>query len=86
MSSITDKIHENYTTNVTFAKIPVNNIIVMDDVDMYVYTPQDDITGIELAHLLHLFVTAAAAQSSFNHYDYWGFVKEKNLTRHFTKK
>lgn len=86
MSSITDSIHDKYTTGIGFSKIAVGDIHIMDDTDVYVYNPKEDITNIDLAYLIRLFSIAGTGSQSGYYYDYWAFVKEKNLTRHFDKK
>ena len=52
-----------------------------------VYEPQEDITGLELVHLLHLFVTATLQSSGqgWHLYDYPEFIERKGLMRHFRK-
>lgn len=68
----------------SFAKLSVGDLSVYDDKDWYIYKPQEDITTYELSMLLRLFVIAVGA--SGHSYNYWGFVKEHKLERHFTKK
>jgi hypothetical protein len=67
-----------------FVKLSVGDLSVHDNKDMYLYKPQEDITTYELSMLLRLFVVAI--NSSGHPYDYWGFVKEHKLERHFEKK
>ena len=85
MSSITDRINDDIkTSKVTFTPMPVGHLSIMTpDQKMYKYKPKDDITGIELAHMLHLFVAAVTASRNMAIYDYWAFVEEHNLQRHF---
>ncbi len=67
--------------------MPIADIKFSYGYDYLVYKPQEDITGIELAHLLHLFVTASLQSSSqgWHLYDYPEFIERKRLMRHFTK-
>ena len=55
--------------------------------DMLVYEPLDDITGLELANMMHLFVVASMQVSSLSAraYDYPEFIERKGLMRHFRK-
>ena len=51
---------------------------------VFIYKPKDDITGIELARLLHLFVIAAGVR---NYGLSWQeFMEEHQLWRHFEEK
>ena len=89
MSSITDKIHETISSTgeakYTFSPMPIGDLSLMEDNGkrLYKYTPKDDITTIELAHLMHLWLAAMSAGRHFVQYDYWGFVKKHGLERHF---
>ena len=55
--------------------------------DMLVYEPLDDITGLELANMMHLFVVASMQVGSLSAraYDYPEFIERKGLMRHFRK-
>ena len=55
--------------------------------DYLVYAPLDDITGLELANMMHLFAVATlqSSNSGWNLYDYPEFIKRKGLMRHFRK-
>ena len=55
--------------------------------NMLVYEPLDDITGLELANMLHLFTVASiqSSHSGMNTYDYPEFIERKGLMRHFRK-
>ena len=72
------------TGKFSFAKLSVGDLTVYDGKDMYLYKPQEDITTYELSMLLRLFVVAI--NSKGYSYNYWGFIKEHKLERHFTKK
>ena len=49
------------------------------------YNPQEDITNIELAHLLQLFIHGTAAGASYHRYDYAEYIERHKLERHFTE-
>lgn len=77
---------ENVRTNVeySFAPMPVGDLSIQtNNKRLFKYNPQSDITGLELAHMLHLFVSAMAASKSFAIYDYWSFIEKHRLERHF---
>ena len=46
------------------------------------YIPQDDITPYEVSLLFTLFIHANTPNYSA-YYDYWGYIKENGLMRHF---
>ncbi len=56
-----------------------------DKKNKYMYRPQDDITVLELSLIMRLFISALPPLSSIAYYDYWGYVKEHNLERHFVE-
>ena len=63
--------------NFTFQPIPISDIKFHHGDNMLVYEPLDDITGLELANMLHLF-TVASLQSSVSNlhlYDYPEFIE-----------
>lgn len=65
-------------------KMNISDVIVREEgKPAYRYKPQEDITGIELAHLLHFFAIAAAAQRTMALYDYGEFLERHKLLRHF---
>ena len=76
---------ENVTFNFT---IPVGDLFIYEgqyaDNNKHTYKPQENITNYELALLLKLFVFAATTHTGFHSYDYWSYVKDNNLERHFT--
>ena len=49
------------------------------------YAPKEDITTIELAHLLELFTHGSSAGSRYNSYDYGEYIERHKLERHFDK-
>lgn len=49
------------------------------------YAPKDDITNIELAHLLQLFIHGTAQGARYNSYDYGEYIERHKLERHFTE-
>ncbi len=71
----------------SFAPMPIADIKFSHGYDYLVYTPLDDITGLELAHLLHLFAVATmqSSNSGWHLYDYPEFIERKGLMRHFRK-
>lgn len=73
--------------NFTVTPMKITDIKFQQGDDFLVYHPLDDITGVELAHLLHLFTVAVAQVSSLSamHYDYPEFIERKGLLRHFRK-
>lgn len=71
------------TATVTFAPMPVGDLSLMDGKVMYKYAPKADITNLELAHLMHLWIAAMSGGRHYVHYDYWSFVQKHGLERHF---
>lgn len=77
-------------TTVSFTPLSVSDVNIYegsyDNGIKHIYNPQEDITNYELALLLKLFVFASATSgyNGVHSYDYWGYVKEHNLERHFT--
>ena len=71
----------------TWQPMKVADIKFSDGDDLLVYRPLEDITGLELANMMHLFATATlqAASTGFNHYDYPEFIERKGLMRHFKR-
>lgn len=73
-----------------FTPLPVSDVNIYENSYgngiKHIYKPQEDITSYELALLLKLFVLASATSgySGIHSYDYWGYIKEHNLERHFT--
>lgn len=72
----------------TFARtlMPVGDIqfATENNKSVFVYKPKDDITGIELAYLLQLFVIATGVR---NYGLSWQeFMEEHQLWRHFEEK
>jgi len=90
--NLTDEEMKKYTiTGASFnTTLPVGDINIIEgsyaDGIKHIYKPQEDITPYELALLLNLFVFASTLSnhSGIPSYDYWGYVKEKGLERHFT--
>jgi len=71
------------TSTVTFSPMPVGDLSLMDGKIMYKYVPKADITNLELARLMHLWLAAMSAGRHFVQYDYWSFVEKHGLQRHF---
>ena len=67
--------------------MPIADIKFSQGDDYLVYAPLDDITGLELANMMHLFAVATLQSSStgWHLYDYPEFIKRKGLMRHFRK-
>ena len=65
----------------TSSKLSIGNVTIYDGKDRYVFCPQEDITPYELALFIPLLVSCHARTLSMC--DYWGYVKENNLERHF---
>lgn len=96
MSKVTDTTYISYTGNTTFTSVdagtysfsavPIGDLYIYGKGNMnkYLYAPQDDITVLELSLITRLFINALLASRGY--YDYWGYVKEHNLERHFVEK
>jgi len=67
------------------AKLSVGDIRILNDGDSYVFKPKEDITNIELAHLMRLFINLVAGDKHHTNYDSWGFIERYGLHRHFEK-
>lgn len=65
------------------AKASIGNIAFIDDNRHYKFEPQEDMTGYEAAMLAQMFAVASTAARSMTPYDYMGYLKQHNLTRHF---
>lgn len=79
-----DKVYTMPTESVISMKpLPLGDLSLMDGKVMYKYVPKADITNIELAHLMHLWLAAMSASRHFVQYDYWSFVQKHGLERHF---
>ena len=62
-------------------EVPIGGLTFIDkDKIKHIYAPQDDITPIELAHLLHLMIVCVNSRSPLT---WWSFVEKHNLWRHF---
>lgn len=48
------------------------------------YTPKEDITPYELARMIQLFAIAFVPNVAA-YYDYWKYIEEYNLMRHFSE-
>ena len=71
------------TNSFTFARHPIKDIKFMQDNTELVLDVQDDITPKESAHLAIMFAVAVGSTSMLALWDYLGYIKDKNLTRHF---
>lgn len=76
------------TITMGIRKIPVTNIQVTDhDNNWHAFTPQEDITPYECALLMVIWTLAASTaggRGSFVYYDYWQYILDHKLERHFT--
>ncbi len=72
---------------ISFTPMPIADIKFQHGEDFLVYAPLDDITGLELANMMHLFAVATMQSSngSWHLYDYPEFIERKGLMRHFRK-
>lgn len=75
------------TVNFAVTPMKITDIKFSSGDDMLVYEPLDDITGLELANMLHLFAVATMQVSSWSatYFDYPEFIERKGLMRHFRK-
>jgi hypothetical protein len=85
----------SYTGNTTFTSVDAGTysfsptrigdlyLYGKDKKNKYMYVPQDDITVLELSLIMRLFISALLSSRAY--YDYWGYVKEHNLERHFVE-
>jgi hypothetical protein len=71
--------------DVSFAKMKITDVIIQgdDSKPSYKYLPKEDITGLELAHLIHFFAVASVGMRHMIHYDYVEFLERHRLLRHF---
>lgn len=78
-------IAEMQTNRYTFSPLPVGDLSIMMDNGkrLYKYKPKDDITTIELAHMIHLMMACMSAGKHFVMYDYASFIHQHGLERHF---
>lgn len=96
MSKDTDTPTLSYTANTTFtmadagsfsfSPVPIGDLYIYgkDNKNKYMYVPQDDISVLELSLIMRMFISAMIASKGY--YDYWGYIKEHNLERHFVEK
>jgi hypothetical protein len=69
-----------------FNKVPIGNITITDNENQYNYEPKEDITPYEVSLLIKLFIVSGASSAWHGFcYDYWKFVTDNNLERHFKK-
>lgn len=66
-------------------KWPVGSIyFIQKGKPRLLYSPKDDITNNELSRLFPLFAIAMMVQYG-NHYDFYGYINEHGLMRHFVE-
>lgn len=63
--------------NINFTRLPVGDLIIDQDNQRLKYSPQKDITPLEVSMLLRLFLC------NMGYFDYLSFIKENKLERHF---
>lgn len=68
---------------ISIARMPINAIKFMQDNTELELIIQDDITPKEAAQLAILFAVAAGSTQTMVLWDYVGYIKNNNLTRHF---
>lgn len=72
--------------NFTITPLKITDIKFSDGDEFLVFDVMEDVTGVDLAHLLHLFTVASIQVASPSYtYDYPEFIKRKGLMRHFRK-
>lgn len=71
---------------ISIARMPINAIKFMQDNTELELIIQDDITPKEAAQLAILFAVAAGSTQTMVLWDYIGYIKSNNLTRHFKEK
>lgn len=78
-------VYANNIGDITISKMPVKHLCLMDNDNKWrLLVPKEDITTLELSHIMILFVHGTATiQRSYPYYDYWGYVEQHNLERHF---
>jgi hypothetical protein len=75
----------NTTHGYSFSKIPIGDIKLFDEKHYYKYNPKEDITAFELSKIMHLMFSAMGSGNHFCNYDYWSFIMQNGLERHFDK-
>lgn len=72
-------------SNIKMGRLSVPELRVTVGRESLVYKPQEDVTNIELAHLLRLFVALIASDTHHSNYDAAKFIEQYGLQRHFKK-
>lgn len=77
--------YANNICDLTNSKMPVKHLCLKDNNDNWrLLVPKEDITTFELSHIMILFLHGTAnVQRTSYYYDYWGYVEQHNLERHF---
>lgn len=65
-----------------FGKISVGHIVIPDGNKNYKYNPKEDITTYEVSRLILLFYFAGTVKDHFT-VDYYSYIQEQRLERHF---
>lgn len=68
---------------ISIARMPLKAIKFMQDNAELELDIQDDITPKEAAQLSIMFAVAVGSSQTYALWDYVGYIKEHNLTRHF---
>lgn len=75
---------DSVTTNISecfFRKISVGNIVFPNGDKRYRYNPKEDITAYEVSRLLLMFYFAVT--NNYYTIDYYSYIQEHKLERHF---
>lgn len=70
-------------TPFTLQRTRITDLCLCQDNDILTFTPQPDITPLELAHILTLLMHASASHS---YSDFKEYIARNGLDRHFTQK
>lgn len=71
-----------YQFSFDMGKVSVGYIVFPDGDKKYKYNPKEDITPYELSHLILLFYYASSTRECRG-IDYFSYIKEHKLERHF---
>lgn len=82
MENKIDSVTKDIVSECFFRKIPVGNIAFTDGDKRYRYNPKEDITAYEVSRLLLMFYFALS-NKDFYTVDYYSYVQEHKLERHF---
>ena len=81
--NVIDTTHgEKFILSSNMGKVSVGYIVFPDGNKKYKYNPKEDITPYELSHLILLFYYASSTRECRG-IDYYSYIKEHKLERHF---